>query len=127
MLIKILLADDSQIVRRGIRLILATQTEIVIVGECSDFAQTIQMTKDLHPRVIVMDLHMPDDDTIGPQELKSCLKRGSQVLAISVWIDDDAKELAKNLGATVLLDKMDLARTLIPTIIRLSRKRGAAA
>jgi DNA-binding NarL/FixJ family response regulator len=127
MSIKVLLADDSEIVRRAIRQLLATQTEIEIVGESSDFVQTIQMTKDLDPRVVILDLHMPDENQITPQDVKSQLNHGVQVLAISFSNDDDAKDLAKNLGAAVLLDKMALAHTLIPTIMQLSRKSRAAA
>jgi CheY-like chemotaxis protein len=125
--IPILVADDSEVVRRGIRLLLAAQTEIAIVGEAANFAQLFQMAGDLDPRVIVMDLHMPDERSIHPQEVKSRLNQGPEVLAISVWNDEDTKELAENLGAAALLDKMDLASTLIPTITRLGRERGAAA
>jgi two-component system response regulator DevR len=125
--IKILVADDSEIVRRGIRQLLSAQTQIAIVGEAASFVQTIQMASDLEPRVIVMDLHMPDENAITPQEVKSRLSYDFRVLGMSVWNDEETKELAENLGAVVLLDKMDLASTLIPTIMQLSRERVAAA
>jgi two-component system nitrate/nitrite response regulator NarL len=127
MSIKVLLADDSEIVRRAIRQLLATQTEIEIVGESSDFVQAIQMTKDLEPRVVILDLHMPDENQITPQDIKSQLNHSVKVLAISLSNDENARELAENLGAAVLLDKMDLAHTLIPTIMRLGSERSAAA
>ena len=127
MSIKILLADDSEIVRRGIRQLVVTQTEIQIVAEAANFAQTIQMANDLKPQVIVMDLHMPDEFNVTPQDMKSLRNHGSQLLAISLWNDEDAKELAESFGATILLDKMDLANTLIPTIMQLGRKQGFAA
>jgi two-component system response regulator DevR len=60
--IKIVLADDSEIVRRGIRQLLAAQTEIEIVGKAANFAQTIRMTRDLNPQVVILDLHMPDEN-----------------------------------------------------------------
>jgi two-component system response regulator DevR len=124
--IKILVADDSEIVRRGIRQLLSAQTEIAIVGEAASFVQTIQMASDLEPRVIVMDLHMPDENAITPQELKSRLSYDFRVLGMSVWNDEETKELAENLGAAVLLDKMDLGSGLVPTIMQLGRERGAA-
>jgi two-component system response regulator DevR len=125
--IKILLADDSEIVRRGIRQLLAAQSEIEIVGEAADFAQTIRMTSELNPQVVVLDLHMPDEYKITPQEVKSRLNHGLQVLGISIWNDEHSKELAECLGVAVLLDKMNLADTLIPTIMQLERARHAAA
>ena len=74
-----------------------------------------------------MDLHMPDEFNVTPQDIKSLLNHGSQLLAISLCNDEDAKELAESFGATILLDKMDLANTLIPTIMHLGRKQGFAA
>jgi hypothetical protein len=47
-------------------------------------------------------------------------------LAISFWKDEESKELAESLGAVILLDKMNLATTLIPTIVQLSREPSAA-
>lgn len=124
--IPILLADDSEAVRRGIRQLLSAQTEIAIVGEAANFAQVIRMASILCPRVIVMDLHMPDGDSITAPEVKSHLNNDSQVLAISFWKDEESKELAESLGAVILLDKMNLATTLIPTIVQLSREPSAA-
>ena len=125
--IKILLADDSKIVRRGIRQLLAAQPEIEIVGEAADFTQTIRMARDLNPQVVILDLHMPDENKIRPQEVRSLLSLGSQLLAISIWNEEESKELAKSLGAAVLLDKMNLANTLIPTIIHLNRDHSMPA
>lgn len=125
--IKVLLADDSEIVRRGIRQLLSAETEIEIVGEAASFAQTIQIVSDVKPEVIVLDLHMPDETNFSPQAVKSHLNHGSRLLAISLSNDEEAKALAESLGASVLLDKMDLASTLIPTIMQLKRERTAAA
>ena len=125
--ITILLADDSEIVRKGIRQLLTTHSEIEILAEAADFAQTIQMTNDLKPQVIVMDLYMPDETSFNPQDVKSHLNGCSELLAISLSNDEDAKALAESLGATILLDKANLADTLIPSIVKLSQKRRSAA
>ena len=127
MSIKVLLADDSEAVRRGIRQLLAAQAEIEIVGEATDFAQTIQMTRDLNPRIVILDLHMPDESKVTLQDVKSQQNHGVQVLAISIWNDEASKELAGSLGAAVLLDKMDLEHRLIPTIMQLSDDGVATA
>ncbi len=126
--IKVLLADDSRIVRQAIRRLLSAQTEIEIevVGEADDFAQTIQMTSELKPEIIVMDLRMPDEGIFSPEEMKSHLNHGSQLLAISFWDDEDSKMLAESFGAAVLLDKTNLGTKLVPTIIKLAQKRMSA-
>jgi len=126
MSIKILLADDSEIVRRGIRQLLSAETEFEIVGEAADFAQTIQMVSDVKPEVIVLDLHMPGETNFSPQAIKSRLTQGSRLLAISLSNDEEAKALSEGFGAVVLLDKIDLACTLIPAIVQLGQKRRSA-
>lgn len=123
--IKILVADDSEVIRRGIRQLLAPQKMIEVVGEADSYAQAIQMASALSPRLVVLDLHMPDDRYVTAQEVKTCLNR-SELLAISVWNDKEAEVLAESLGATILLDKANLASTLIPTIVRLCRERRPA-
>jgi DNA-binding NarL/FixJ family response regulator len=125
--IKVLLADDSAILRRGIRQLLAAHREIEIVGEAASFAQTLQLKGALNPHVVILDLHMPDEENVSPQEVKSHLNRGSQVLVISLWDDEDSRELAESLGAAAFLDKMNLAYTLIPAIMQLNPVRSAAA
>jgi DNA-binding NarL/FixJ family response regulator len=124
--ITVLLADDSEIVRKGIRQLLATQSEIEIVAEAADFAQTIQLANDLKPRLIVMDLHMPEELRATSLNIKSHLNCGSEILAISLSNDEDTMALARSIGATVLLDKISLADTLIPTIVRLGQRRRSA-
>jgi DNA-binding NarL/FixJ family response regulator len=123
--IKVLLADDSEIVRRGMRQLLMAQPGIEIVAECSDFAQTIKMTRDLNPQLVILDLHMPDESNFPPQDVKSQLNPDVRVLAISFANDEETKDLAESIGAAVLLDKIDLAHRLIPTIMQLSRDAAA--
>ncbi len=99
---------------------------IEIVGESTDFSQTIRLANDLRPEVIVMDLHMPDETKIAPGNFRSHLNCGSKLVAISIWNDEPSKQLAESFGAAVLLDKMGLGETLIPAIVQLYRERAVA-
>jgi chemotaxis response regulator CheB len=117
--IRVLLADDSEVMRRAIRRLLEEQAEITLVGEARSFAQTIQMTQELRPQVIVLDLHMEDDFESENEIVKTRLNGfASKIVAISLANDAEAEELAKSIGAFTLLDKMKLAEDLIPTIKR---------
>jgi DNA-binding NarL/FixJ family response regulator len=124
--VKVLVSDDSNIVRRGIRQLLSAHTEIEIVGEAANYAQTIQLVRDLQPEVVVLDLHMPDENNYTPQEVKSHLDHKSQVVAISFWNDEATALLADRYGAVTFLDKTNLSNTLIPTLTRLGEKHGLA-
>jgi len=119
MSIKVLVANDSGIVRRGIRDLLRSHPQIELVGEAADFRETIQMMNELNPQVIVLDLFMPDGTEAAIQRVKSCLNQDSRLLAISLSNDENAMALVESLGAVALLDKMELSHKLIPTIMQL--------
>jgi two-component system response regulator NreC len=126
--VKVLLADDSELTRGAIRrFLLDGHSGIELVGEACNFAQTIQMSNDLKPHVIVMDLRMPDDDKITAGDVKSQLNRGACLLAISAWNDEQTKDLAESFGAVELLDKMKLTEQLIPAIMKFAPRRAIAA
>jgi DNA-binding NarL/FixJ family response regulator len=126
--ITVLLTDDEEAVRSSIRRLLSSDPEIHIVGEVGSFQQTIQSALDLKPQVVVMDLHMPDDLSVGPQEIKSLLNTlGSRLIAMSFWNDQDTQALAQSLGAVILLDKMVLVTELIPAIKAAAIKQRTAS
>jgi two-component system response regulator DevR len=121
MSIKVLLADDSALVRRAIRQLLSDEPQIALIGEATDFAQTIQMIHELQPHLVVLDLHMSDGRRISPPEFKTRVNSAStRVLAISVWNDDESQALAESFGAAKLLDKVNLGTHLIPAIFQLA-------
>ena len=71
---------------------------------------------------ILLDLHMPDDDTSESAFFKiRLLSIGSRVLAMSLWRDEETQIIAQGYGAAELLDKGRLFNELIPAIQRVSR------
>jgi DNA-binding NarL/FixJ family response regulator len=115
--ITVLMTDDKEVVRRSIRLLLSSDPEIHIVGEAINFKQALQRTAELKPQIVLMDLHMPDELCVSPQEIKSQLDiLGSQLIAMSLWNDEDTQALARSFGAVTLLDKVRLVGELIPAI-----------
>lgn len=119
MSITVLLADDSEIVRRVIRDLLRSEPEIELIGEAANFRQTIRVMNESNPQVIVLDLHMPDETEVTPLDVKSHLNHDSRLLAISIWKDENTKALVESLGTVPLLDKMELGDKLVPTIMDL--------
>ena len=125
--ITVLVADDKEVVLRSIRMLLGSDPEVRIVGEAASFRQALQRTTELKPQVVLMDLHMPDELSMTPQEIKSVLDTSrSGLIAMSFWNDENTQALAKNLGAVTLLDKMKLVTELIPAIKAATiKQRGA--
>lgn len=58
--IKVLLADDHQIVRQGMRVLLNTQADIEVVGEASDGYELLELVNKLAPQVVITDIAMPN-------------------------------------------------------------------
>jgi DNA-binding NarL/FixJ family response regulator len=114
--IKVLVADDNAVVRHAIRQLFQEHPDIELVGEANGFEEMIQMTNDLKPQVIVMDVYMDrnkGDLTDIVSKLNACTAR---IVAISISNDEETKKLAESFGAVTLLDKIELYDVLIPSI-----------
>jgi len=117
MSIKVLLADDSDVMRSAIRRILQEERRIEVVGEAGTFAKTVQMIGDLKPEVLLLDLHMAEKREFAPELVKAQLGCVCTV-AVSFSNDDEARDLARSYGAVALLDKMTLFNEIVPAIMR---------
>ena len=60
--VKVLLADDHGVVRRGLHYLLERSPEFTVVGEAADGREAIELARDLQPQVVLMDLRMPGTD-----------------------------------------------------------------
>jgi chemotaxis response regulator CheB len=115
--IKVLLADDSDVMRRAIVKVLNEEPSTELVGEARGFAETIQLANALKPDVLLMDLHMSDEREYSAESVRLQLSKDvGCIVAISVWNDEKAKALAERFGARVLLDKANLYAELISAI-----------
>ena len=122
MSVKVVLADDAEIMRKAIRKLLADREDIVVLGEASNFDEAIQKTAELHPDLIILDAHLALETDTLPTKAKSLLN-GAKVLAISLSTDGETREVAASVGAVKLLDKMHLSDQLIPAILELAEVR----
>jgi DNA-binding NarL/FixJ family response regulator len=117
--IKLLLADDSDVLRPAIVQLLKDEPRIELVGEATSFAGTLRLAAGLKPDVLLLDLHMRDEREYPPELVKSqILLHTKCIVAMSLYNDDDARALAESFGAHVLLDKMNLYSELIPAIMQ---------
>lgn len=67
-MIRVLLVDDHEIVRQGLRLLLETSDDIDVIGEASDGAEALRAVADTQPDVVLMDIRMPRVDGIEATE-----------------------------------------------------------
>jgi len=62
---RIVIADDQNLVRSGLRMILATQPDIDVVGEAQDGDEAVELVRTLRPDVVLMDIRMPGTDGLA--------------------------------------------------------------
>jgi DNA-binding NarL/FixJ family response regulator len=86
--IRLLLADDHAVVRSGLRLLLESQPDMVIIGEAENGEDAIRRTKELEPDVVLMDIEMPGMNGIeAARQIKAQSPR-TAVLALTMYEDD---------------------------------------
>jgi DNA-binding NarL/FixJ family response regulator len=125
MCIKVLVADDTAVTRTAIRTLLGGEPHIELVAEAENFAESLTLTREFKPHVIILDLHMPDSDNLTPMNVSEGLHAyQAAVVAISMWNDEDTRCLAQSYGAAALLNKMLLGKELIPVLMRLGSGSG---
>lgn len=125
MRLRILVADNSELIRRGVKMLLNGHEDISVVGEASKLRDVIRMTDELEPDVLVLDLRMTEDEDLAN------LKFRPAVLAMAFDDSETTLELVRQMGAATFIDKMKLGTELIPALQELGRNNkshvGAAA
>ena len=87
MTIKIILADDHQIVRQGLRTLLAAEPDMKVVGEADNGRKTLGLAHELAPDVIIMDISMPDLNGIDATRQIMLKSPEVKIIALSMHSD----------------------------------------
>lgn len=104
-MIRVLIADDQPLVRRGLALILGPDPEFEVVGEAEDGAQAVALAQQLRPDVVVMDIRMPVLDGVQATEELARTLPETRVLALSTFDMDEYVVAALRAGAYGFLPK----------------------
>jgi DNA-binding NarL/FixJ family response regulator len=104
-MIRVLLVDDQQLVRAGLRMLCESDPGMAVVGEASDGAMAIRLAQQLRPDVIVMDLRMPGvDGTVATARILA-ERPSARVLVLTTFDDDEHLYPALAAGACGFLVK----------------------
>ncbi|MFE5327381.1 response regulator [Embleya sp. NPDC056575] len=100
MTIRILLVDDNELVRAGLRAVLAAQPDFEVVGEAGDGAGVLALVRSLRPDVVAMDVRMPRVDGIqATRDLLAHLDQPPKILIITTFENDEYVYEALRVGA----------------------------
>ena len=103
--IKVLIVDDHQVVRQGLRTFLELQEDIVVIGEAGDGLAALEMVQQHHPDVVLMDLVMPRMDGIAATRQVKSSAVDTKVIALTSFTEDDKVFPAIQAGASSYLLK----------------------
>jgi NarL family two-component system response regulator LiaR len=114
--IRVLIADDQELVREGMRALLATRPSVEVVGEARNGVQAIELARSLAPDVVLMDLVMPEKDGIEAIEAIKAERPDAKILVITSFSDDDKVYHAVKAGALGYLLKASSPQALMAAI-----------
>lgn len=103
--IRVLLADDHDILRQGLKLLLGLQPDVQIVGEARTGREAVEMTRKLKPEVVVMDISMADMDGLEACQVIRSQQPTTQVLILTMHESEEYFLAALRMGAAGYLVK----------------------
>jgi DNA-binding NarL/FixJ family response regulator len=103
--VKIVVADDHEVVRAGFAALLDTQPDFTVVGTASDGAEAVKISRELRPDVVLMDVRMPGTDGIEATRQLTAVENGPHVIILTTFDLDEYVYDALRAGASGFLLK----------------------
>ena len=118
MTIRVLVADDQDLIRDGLAAIIDSQHDLAVVGVAADGAEAIRAARDLRPDITLMDIRMPGTDGLeATRQLLADEPLATRVVVLTTFDEDDLVVQALQLGASGFLLK-DLPRQHLVDALR---------
>jgi DNA-binding NarL/FixJ family response regulator len=125
--ITVVLVDDQEVIRAGLRAILSDEADISVVGEVGDGLSAVRIVAELEPDVVLMDLRMPGIDGVeATRRIRTSHPAGSVRILVLTTFDQDENVLAAlRAGADGFLSKGASPAELVEGITRVARGENA--
>lgn len=115
-MIRVLLADDHEMVRIGVSAFLASQPDMEVVGEADSGKRAVELALDLRPDIILMDLVMPEMDGIEATKQIIAQWPEAKIIVVTSFLDDEKVYPALEAGATSYMLKTSKANEIANAI-----------
>jgi PAS domain S-box-containing protein len=120
--IRVLFADDHQVLRQGLIGLVRGQPDIVVVGEAADGEEALKLTRQLNPSLVVMDISMPKMDGIEATRRIKAEMPDVRVIGLSMYDDENVARKMREAGAAAFVSKSESSTELLKTIYEVAGK-----
>ncbi|HET7207775.1 MAG TPA: response regulator transcription factor [Terriglobales bacterium] len=121
--LRILVADDHEIVRRGVCTLLASHPGWQVCGEARDGLQAVELARNLNPDVVVLDISMPGMNGLDAARAMLQQNADRKVLILTISDSDELVREALRTGIRGFVQKSDAGRDLVLAIEALEKSR----
>ncbi len=121
--IRVLLVDDQEMVRQGLKMRLQIEEDLEIVGEVAD-GRVVALAAELRPDVVLMDVAMREVDGIAATAALGAVSPGVAVVMLSLYDDAETRGRASAAGAVGFVGKHQPEGELVTEIRRAARLHG---
>jgi DNA-binding NarL/FixJ family response regulator len=118
--VRLLLVDDRPAMRTGLRIWLALEPDLEVVGEASDGSEAISLTQAMRPDVVLMDVEMPGMNGISATAALRSLAPHSAVVILTLHDDAATRTRARDAGAAAFVAKHQMEEILLGEIRRVA-------
>lgn len=115
-MITLLLVDDQPTVRRGLRMRLGLEPDLVVIGEAGNGEAALDLVSTLRPDVVLMDIEMPKLDGIKATKALRSIGPAPPVVILTIHGDTAIRAQAEAAGAAAFVEKTSADSVLIETI-----------
>lgn len=120
-MLSILIVDDYEPVRRGIRRLIETRPEWKVCGEAANGLEALRKIKDLGPQVVLMDVQMPGLDGLAATRKSIEAHPDAKIIVLTQHESAQVKQSAFNAGARGFVCKSQLPDVLVTAVAAVSR------
>jgi DNA-binding NarL/FixJ family response regulator len=123
MKLRILIADDHEVIRRGLSTLLQAHEGWEVCGEAKDGRETVEMAKQLKPDVVILDIGMPNLNGLAATRQLAQQNPQQKIIVLTITDSDQVIREALDAGARGFVLKSDAARDLVSAVEALQHNR----